>query len=283
MYRVLIATNEPNVLDQLNAVTNWRTLYFFPPVVVGTADEAIGVIESQRVDCVAFLLDKHNANRLTRYLNSVRPSLPTFQVKRTLSEQQAIINEARHVLDRLHMDMSDEVCDDETIMTMLRDELAHNLLFGEIDSESLLRGRLQLVRSQIAPDKPCLVFDFDMPQGEIYLTDMWHYGSERLENTLRNNFFGRFHEELYYGVAVLNPRHIRVLVCQTEQSEPESRDDLMMRAAMHVEHVIGQIKQYLGLDMMLTSTQTLDSMIQLTVQGGEAANHGDNQGTEADV
>lgn len=269
MYHVLLATNQANVLDQLNAVTNWQDLHFRPPIIVSTAQEAIAVMESQRVDCVAYMLDKYNVQKLHRYLHSIRPSMPVFQIRRTLDEQQAIIRHARDVLDRLHADISDEVYDEDTIMGLLRDELSRDLLTGNIASESLLRGRLQLLRTDIAPDKPCVVYDFDMPQGEVYLSNQWHYGSERLENALRSNFFGRFYEDLYYGVAVLTPRHIRVVVCQSESGEGDTRDSLLSRADAHTNSAVEDIKRYLGLDLEMTGVQVLDILMALVAPEGQ--------------
>lgn len=264
MYRVLIATNEDNVLDPLNAVTDWQAINFHPPVMVSSAEEAIRVIETQRVDCVAYMMDKYNVHRLNQYLSSVRPSLPVFQIKRKLEDQQAVLQDVRRILDRLHTDMSDAEYDENTIMDMLRDELTHDLICGDIQSEDVLRGRLQLLRSFVSPDKPCVQYDFDMPQGEVYLSSLWHYGSERLENALRNSFFGRFYEELYYGVAVLTPRHIRVVAAQRVDGETETGEGLLERADAHARQAVEDIKSYLGLDLVLTDARVLPSLASLT-------------------
>jgi len=125
-----------------------------------------------------------------------------------------------------------------------------------------------MLRAYVSVDKKCVLYDFDMPQGEVYLMNQWHYGSERLENALRNNFFGRFYDDLYYCVAVLTPRHIRVMACQRSEGEDEEAERLLQRADMHVSQAVEDIKEYLGLDLLLAETHLLDNpkaLIQETV------------------
>jgi len=264
MYRILIALQEPAAFEQMNADIDWQSMNFRPPMFASTADEAIHMMETQRVDCIAYVLPKEDARKLNTYLSNVRPSLPIFQIKRNLESQINVLRDLLRLLDRLHSDMSDDVYDENVIMDILRDELGHALLAGEIRNESMLRARLQMLRSYVSPDKRCVLYDFDMPQGEVYLMNQWHYGSERLENALRNNFFGRYYDDLYYCVAVLTPRHIRVMACQQMAGEDEAADSLLMRADVHVGRTLDEIKEYLGLDLILTETHVLDNLSALT-------------------
>ena len=157
------------------------------------------------------------------------------------------------------------------VLDILRDEVTHNLLAGEVAADAQLRGTLQLLRSFVSPDKQAILFDFDLPQGEVYLSAQWHYGSERLENALRNNFFGRYYDDIYYCVAVLTPRHIRVAACQRYDTESISEEDLLQKANSHVEQVLDNIKEYLGLDMVTTDCHILDKLCLLTQEHQQPA------------
>ena len=116
MYRVLFATNEPAVLEPLNQITNWQSMSFHDPVLAGNADEAIRLMESKRVDAIAYMLNADEARKLSLYLNNMRPSLPIFQIQRTLDAQKEEIINVRRLLDRLHADMSDEVYDEAAVL-----------------------------------------------------------------------------------------------------------------------------------------------------------------------
>ena len=159
MYRVLFATNEPAVLEPLNQITNWQSMSFHDPVLAGNADEAIRLMESKRVDAIAYMLNADEARKLSLYLNNMRPSLPIFQIQRTLDAQKEEIINVRRLLDRLHADMSDEVYDEAAVLDILRDEVTHNLLAGEVAADAQLRGTVQLLRSFVSPDKQAILFD----------------------------------------------------------------------------------------------------------------------------
>lgn len=264
MYRILIALKDPQAFAMMNESIDWQSMNFHQPTIVSSAEEAISTMENKRVDCIAYILDKYEAQALNKYLTNVRPSLPIFQIKRRLETQTQVLKDMLRYLDRLHSDDSDEVYDESVIMDMLRDELGHNLLAGEISNGKVLHSRLQMLRSYVDPDKKCVMYDFDMPQGEVYLMNQWHYGSERLENALRNNFFGRYYDDIYYCVAVLTPRHIRVLACQRVEGEDEEEESLVSRTNMHIEQSLDDIKSYLGLDLILAQIHVLDNLVILT-------------------
>lgn len=263
MYRILIAMKDAQAFAEMNGKISWQSMNYHEPVIVSTASEAIAMMDTKRVDAIAYILDKYEASALKKYLK-VRPSLPIFQIKRDYDEQITVLKDLLRYLDRLHSDMSDDVYDEDVVMDMLRDELGHNLLAGEIHDEQVLRGRLQMLRSYVSTEKKCVLYDFDMPQGEVYLMNQWHYGSERLENALRTNFFGRYYDDIYYWVAVLTPRHIRVLACQRKEGDDEADDSLLSRTDMHIEQSLDNIKEYLGLDLNPVSVQILDNPTILT-------------------
>ena len=259
MYRVLIATNEPSILDGLNEHLDWETQGFYPPLVVSSADEAIQAMETKRVDCIAYMLESREARRLSTFLNTMRPSMPIFELRRSVEAQRRIIEDMHRLLDRMRSDAAEDM-DEETALAMIRDEFTHNLLAEEIQSEAALRGLLQMMRFHFSTDKKCVMYEFDLPQGEVYMNSRWHYGSERLENALRSNFFGRYYEDLYYIVAVLTPRHIRLVACQRDDRENEPEESLVERADQHVMQTVENIAEYLCLDMVLTSRKVLPNL-----------------------
>lgn len=264
MYRILIAMTEIEAFNAFKNNVEWQSISFREPMYAQTADEAINLMETRRVDCIAYVLNAQEARKLNKYLSTVRPSLPVFQIKRDREAQMFVMRDMLRYLDRLHSDMSDDIYDENVVMEMLRDELSHNLLAGEILNGSMLRARLQMLRSSVDPDKKCVLYDFDMPQGEVYLMNQWHYGSERLANALRNNFFGRYYDDIFYSVAVLTPRHIRVLACQRVDGKEESEESLLDRTDAHIGESLENIKEYLGLDLILTQTHILDNLNLLT-------------------
>ena len=91
-----------------------------------------------------------------------------------------------------------------------------------------------------------------------------------MEHALRSNFFGRYVDDIYYAVAVLTPRHIRVLACQRQHSPGKSAIDVGYEVQNNVEKKVAEIKEYLDLDLDLEQFTVLNSMMDLT--GGSPQN-----------
>ena len=128
-----------------------------------------------------------------------------------------------------------------------------------VDWEAVKRS-FKLIRSHVSLDHPSILYEIDMPQGEVYLSEHSGQAQERLESALRNNFFGRYVEGIYYAVAVLTPRHIRVVCMPMHGQAPETRENFGKRTDEHVNDSIQKIKEYLDLDMNVSQSAWLDSV-----------------------
>ena len=174
-----------------------------------------------------------------------------------------MLGELVRLLNRLRADFSDDYYDEETMLTMQRDELVRNLLAGQLHDYDVLERELKLIRSRIDPARTGLLYEIDLPQGDVYLSEHRGHAQQRLESALRNNFFGRYVDGIGYAVAVLTPRHIR-LVCMPMQSDiPETAEAFAQRADEHVHDSIQRIKEYLDLDMTIMQTLWLDGLKEL--------------------
>lgn len=264
MYKLLLATDQPSVIELFENGIAWENEGFQKPIIVPTATEAIDLLKSRPIEAVGFHLSKKQADPLLNYLQDERPTLPIFETYSTAKKQLPVIADLRHLLNRLHEDFADEVYDEETMMGIVRDELTHTLLSGEITKKEVLIRLLQMIRSNIAYDKPCMLFELDMPQGDVYLSDRWHHGQERLENALRSNFFGRYVDDIYYAVAVLTNRHIR-LVAVPRQNLSIDPAAFSAKTTAHVLDSILSIKEYLDLDIQVMESGIVQSLTDFIV------------------
>ena len=267
MYKLLLVTDRDEVRQAFLKIDNWTEMMFRPITIIEDVGEAIDYLESHAVDAVGYSITNAPVAPLHQYLNS-RPSLPVFQTHKhddTLREE--IMNISRF-LNKMHADDTDENYDEQTVLNMLRDELMHQLMREEITSREQLLSRIKLVRANASITMACYLYDFDLPQGEVYLADRWHYGSERLESALRNNFFGRYIDDVYYDVAVLTPRHIRLFACPRFNTE-KTNDEIKQTVQMRVRKVSEEIKQYLDLDLDLEQMTVLPNLFALVKETEE--------------
>jgi hypothetical protein len=264
MYKLLLATDQADVRNIFSSITDWGSMGYSSVDIVPSAQAAVEYLERSKPDAVGYALNKIETNRLHRYLLKSHPNLPIFQTQSSGEAQKQALAEIRKTLDYMHSDITDDGYNDEDMINILRDELTHGLLVGEVSDELTMRKQLLLCCSFVSPDKPFVLFDVDLPQGEVYLTELWHYGSERLEAALRNNFFGRCVDNIYYAVAVLTPRRIRIAACQRIDVDDEDLNLFCQRAEQHVQETVADIKQYLSLDMQIVQVMVLEKLAVLT-------------------
>lgn len=260
MYKLLLATDRKDLLSQFRDQIGWPQLNCRSPYTASSPQEAIDLLNSKAIDAVAYRFFDVDGMPLTKFLRYGRPSLPIFQLCMNCDEQAAVIRQAVSVLNRLHGDYADEYYDEESMLTLQRDELIHSLLAGEITDWDNLVREMKLVRAHVSLDEPCVLYEIDMPQGEVYLSEHRGHAQKRLESALRNNFFGRYVEGIYYAVAVLTPRHIRIVCMPMHGQKKESQETFGSRTDAHINDSIQKIKEYLDLDMTVVQSAWLDSV-----------------------
>ena len=260
MYKLLLVTDQKEVAALFRSRIDWPRLNCRPPQIVETAEDAIALLNSAAVDAVGFRMDTAAAAPLKRFLRYGRPSLPVFAVYDSLEKQLPALQEMKTVLDRLHADFIDDYYDEDAMLTMLRDEVTHSMLAGEFKDWSSLKRGLSLIRARLSLDAPGLLYEIDMPQGEIYLSEHHGHAQERLECALRNNFFGRYVDGIYYAVGVLTPRHIRLACIPMANDVPEDSEIFAARVDEHVQRSIQRIKEYLDLDLSVVNVTWLNGL-----------------------
>jgi hypothetical protein len=261
MYKLLLITDRQDVREVFEAITDWQQLFFHPITICSSVEEGLEHLNSYAVDAMGYCMSGGDVSQLHRYLNE-HPSLPVFQTHKHLDTVRDELTSIRRFLDRMHMDDSDTLFTEMEVITMLRDELMRDLLSGNIESEKKFMSRVKLARGNISLKHRCYLHEFDLPQGEIYLEDTWRYGAERLESALRNNFFKRFVDDIYYDVRALSPRHIRVIACPRMDS-PLTNEETRALVNLRIPQAIEDIKDYLGLDLALVETIEFESLLQL--------------------
>lgn len=265
MYKLLVVTNQPEYAYLTNQPQDWETLGFQKPALARTADEAIEYMAKNNVDAIGYHLSSDQGVPLGAYLNDVRPSLPIFRLRKTWDKQLLALVDARAILSRTHSDFTDEQYDEAAVLDILRNEFTHSLLVGDVHTTGEIKSRLRLLRARFAAEQPFALLTLCLPQGDVYMSDRWHYGSERLEVALRN-FFGREVDGLYYALAVRTTREIRLAAIQRTGVPPISEDEILDRADAHAAEVIEQIKEYLDLDIRVCGKCILPGLLSLAAE-----------------
>lgn len=263
MYKLLIITDRDNIRETFEKEINWSAQGYRTPIIVSNAQDGIDVLNSRAVDAVGYHLEKHGVVGLLNFLRNDRPSLPIFEVHGDPEKQRMILDETRMMLDRMHADYADNYAyDEEAMLTIQQDELVHGLLNGRLHDMAALERGLKLIRYNVDPSAVCILYEIDMPQGDVYLSMHSENAQQRLESAMRNNFFRRFADNVYYALSVLTPRRIR-LVCMQAAGAEEDLASFADKSDSHVRTAIANIKEYLDLDMNVLSSSWLDGLGEL--------------------
>lgn len=261
MYKLLLATDQEDIKTCFEQF-DWDTLGFRAPYYAASSEEAIELLNSCAIDAVGYHFESQSGIALSQFLRYERPSLSIFTVQHSPEKQKTILRELGDMMRRLHTDCADEPYDDETMRGLMRDELVHNLLCGCIQDFAVVERQLKLIRAHVSATRPCMVFELDMPQGDVYL-NAHHNALDRLERALRLNFFGGYIDRIYFAVALVTTRHFRV-VAIPKAGEDQDAADFERRALEHVQDSIDRVEEYLDLDMRIEDKHMVSSLKALT-------------------
>lgn len=266
MYKLLLATDRHDIQDMFSEISDWESRGFRKPRMASSAQEAIECLENHHVDAIAYRLNAQEEKLLYGSLVQSYPDLPIFRVGESVAQQQAILTDVRVLLNRIHADFSNDGYSIADMMKFTRNEFMRTLLSGGVNDGGEVISRLKLMRFPIAVDKPCVLLDMELPQGDEYLAGRWHYGSERLEVALRN-FFGTEHGSISFSVAVVSPQLIRLLACPLEDcGETEGEESLTGQVVDNVREAIERIREYLALEVRLQGVRVLKNVAALASQ-----------------
>lgn len=254
MYRLLIVTDNPSTKEMLTAMDGWEKMGFKPPRLFDTAQAAMEGLRTFNVDAVA-VAEKPEFDELCAYLDERYPTKPLFQIAQTAEAQRGILQELYSLLSRLNADDSNDAYDDVYRLKQQRERWLRKVICGLVPSAEEVRRQLRLYRCRERLGVPCVLARLELPEDDSFLSDRWHYGSDRLETALRN-FFGYEHENMLMHVAVLSQQEVRILCYPTgaEHSISESA------AFAYIQETLDQIDHYLGLHMKVQEVRRVDGL-----------------------
>lgn len=260
MYRLLIVTENQSVREMFAAMEGWEAMGFRPPRLRAGMAEAVDCMQKHHIDAIA--LDQSPAMEpLCAYLDDQYPNLPVFAIEETPEEQLHTIHEVSRLLTRLHADDSNDEHDDAYMFRQQRNRWMKKALSGLVPSAAEMAKQLRLYRCAERPEVPCVLARLALPNGDDFLEERWHYGSERLETALRN-FFGTEHDHMLLHVAVISPEEVRVL-CYPIDPENGLSENM---AYDFVQETVEQIERYLGLEMKVLEVRRIAGLSELTAE-----------------
>lgn len=253
MFKVLLVSGQPDVRDAFESFEDWEALGFEPPRIVVTAKEAVLLIESGVVDAVAYVLPKEEGQAFFSFL-AEHPEIRCMEAATDSLRLRRVLGSLRRALhERSGVDTLTDV------LPILQTEFFHNLLEGTAQESEELRARIAALQIQVALESPVCVAHLRLPQGEIYLEEVWRYGRARLEIALRN-FFERDLPDLRFVLNVLTPQEIKLLASPKLYIDAQT---LGQRMREQLTRACGEIMEYLELEVKVLSLYQYENLLAL--------------------
>ena len=256
MYRLLIVTKSPTIEKMFNGIDGWETMGFKPPRVRKTFEDALDCMSKHHIDAIGI---DEGFDDLNRWMDENQPNVPIFMILDDQERQLAVIREVELLLNQIHTDDSDDDYNEVGNFDAARERWMKYLLSRLAPTKHEILKQHRLYRGTDDPEKPCIFAQIKIPQGELFITERWHYGSERLAIALRN-FFGERYQQMNIHIAVVSPEEVRIVFSPRPDSpagiSPETK------AREYIEETIEQIQHYLGLNMSLSKLRVLGGLIE---------------------
>lgn len=253
MYRLLIVSANQNTRDRLAAMEGWEAMGFKRPRICQNPQEAEESLGKHHADAIA-VDPSPEVDGLFAYLEENYPNKPIFEIADSQEEQRTILQELGMLLSRLNADDSNDIYDDAYRLQQQRERWMRKVIGGMGPDAPEMRRQLRLYRCREQLSVPCVLARLELPEEDDFLSERWHYGSERLEMALRN-FFGYEHGHMLMHVAVLSQEEVRVL-CYPAGAEGISENAVFN----YVQETLEQIDHYLGLRMKVLEVRRVPGL-----------------------
>lgn len=257
MYKLLLVSDKAEVRALYEGFAEWENLGFERPAVAASAQEGIELLSHNRYDAVSSLLSVSEGKQFFAYL-ARRPELLGMETARDEARLRREISAARRALSSRDAARQTKQVDDLT--RAMQNEFFCDLLRGASPNCDRIDERLRSLRmGAINPDRPVATASFRLPQGDYFLSEVWRYGRERLENALRN-IFESGDDEMIFVLLIINPHHMRLIGLPREDM---AADEVYAQMMVHLERCQEALAEYFELMLNIKRVVRYDSLYAL--------------------
>ncbi len=264
MYKLLLISDQAEILDAFAQIDSWELLGFKPPHIRHDFEGAKESLQKHHADGIAIALSPAEEEKVLQYLQEKYPLVSIFQAGRTPSEIIRYLTELKMLLNRVRADFSNDSYTEIDMLQLCRHEFLGKLMAGKILTRETLYRNMQLLRSRLDPDCPCVLMELEQVAIRYdRLEGRWPSSKDRLEFTLRNSLGPDF-RGLHIVPTVLPDGKILVLACPLKGQNPHmTTDDMIAVFTGHVADNIEHLKEYKGVDLHMVGIRVLPALTAL--------------------
>ena len=263
MYKLLLVSDQEEVLNAFASISNWELLGFKPPHIRHDFEGTKDSLAKHHADGISLAVNPDEEELILAYLQENFPNVSIFQAGRNEEEVRKYLSELKVLLNRIHADFYNERSNTRDVLQMCRHEFFKKVINGQVKSSDDLHRNMRLLRSRMDPDRPCLLIEIDQSAPYDKLEGRWHYGKERLEVALRTSFAGD-KDGIHILPTIHSDGRILVLACPLHGVDTDMTVDTMTAMlTTYTADSISHMKEYFGLDLHITGIRVFPALTAL--------------------
>ena len=263
MYKLLLVSDQEEVLNAFAQVKNWELQGFKPPHIRHDFEGTIDSLAKHHADGICIAVSPEEEEKILAYLQSDFPNISIFEAGRNEEEVLRYLSELKILLNRIHADYLNERMESTDVLQLCRHEFFRKVINGKVQSSEDLHRNMRLLRSRMDADRPCLLIEIEQSAPFDKLEGRWHFGRERLEIALRNSFAGDLN-----GIHILPTIHsdgrILVLACPLHGVDTDMTIDTMTAMlTSYTADSIQHMKEFFGLELHIVDIRVYPALTAL--------------------
>lgn len=258
MYKLLLVSDKEEIRTLYRGYSEWENLGFEQPTIAENAQKGIELLSRNRFDAISCLLSVNEGKKFFAYL-SKRPEMLGMETARDEERLRREISAARRTLSARDASRQSKLADDYT--RALQGELLCDLLRGAAYDRAKIDERMQSLKAtQLDAHRPVATSSFRLPQGDYFLSEVWRYGRDRLENALKN-IFENGNENMTFVLLIINPHHMRLIALPREEM---TKDEVYEQMVAHMARCQASLEQYFELTLTIKRIVLYDDLYALS-------------------
>lgn len=258
MYKLLLVSDREEIRALYAQYAEWEHLGFEYPTIASNAQEGIDLLSKGRFDAVSSLLSVGEGKRFFAFL-ARRPDMLGIETARDEKRLRREISSARRTLFSRDARCQTKQVDDLT--RAMQGEFFCDMLRGAAYDQAKIDERMRSLKmTGIDPAQAVATASFRLPQGDYFLSEVWRYGRERLENALKNIFESSEDADMSFVLLIINPHHMRLIAVPRV---PLSRQEVYARMMAHLSRCQTSLEQYFELTLTIKRVVPYDNLYAL--------------------
>ncbi len=270
MYKLLLVSDQEEVLNAFSQIQNWELLGFKQPHIRHDFEGTKDSLAKHHADGICIAVNPEEEEKILAYLQQYFPNVSIFEAGKSEEEILRYLNELKILLNRIHADFHDERANTRDVLQLCRHEFFRKVINGKVRNSTDLHRGMRLLRSRMDADRPCLLIELEQSVPFDKLEGRWHDGKERLEVALRTSFAGDLN-----GIHILPTIHsdgrILVLACPLHGVDTDMTVDMMTATlTAYTADSIQHMKEFFGLELHISGIRVFPALTALCANTDEA-------------